>query len=149
MSKKEYQSNTIADDVERTSEEILEDIAKEGDNISQTVEQIGERIKDTFDWREYVKDSPYITMGVAAGLGFFVSGMLRPRPTPNERIIHSIAQEVHEVLGGMRAQAAGAGLLKVTILGIAAKVAAELIRDAASKERAEPAPENDNSQNAV
>ncbi len=148
MSKKEYQNDKDAEDVERTSDEILEDIAKDGENISQTVEQLGECIKDKLDWRERVKNSPYITTGVAVGIGYIASGMLMPHRSSNERIIHSIGREVHEVLGGMRAQAAGAGLIRVTILGIAAKVAAGLIKGAASK-GASAVAQKDDSQNAV
>jgi ElaB/YqjD/DUF883 family membrane-anchored ribosome-binding protein len=32
------------------------------------IDQIGERIKEKIDWREYVKDSPYFAIRVAAGL---------------------------------------------------------------------------------
>ncbi len=135
MSKTEYPDNTEQTEVERTSEEIREDIAKERENISETVDQIGELFKEKLDWRKYVKDSPYLTTGAAAGIGFFASGLLRTRPTANERIIHSIAQEIHEAIGGMRAQAAGAGLIKVTMMGIGAKIAVALIREAAAKKK--------------
>jgi len=148
MSKIDYQPNVRQEDFERSSEDIREDIAKEGENISQTVEQIGERIKDKLDWREYVKQSPYWTLGAAAGLGFFVSRMCRTRTTANERIMHSIAGEIHEALGTLRTQSAGAGLIKVTLVGVAAKVAAGWIKDA-SRQRDTAESGTENRQNAV
>jgi len=120
-------------DRERSSEDIRQDIAKEEENLSQTVEEIGERIKEKLDWRAYVQDSPYLTLGVAAGIGYFVSGMFKKRTTPLERIMGSIAGEIHGSLGGLRTGIDGPGrLIKLTLLGIATKAAAGWIQNAAS-----------------
>ena len=132
MAEREYPSNTKEADVERSTEDIRQDIAKEKENISQTVEQIGERIKEKLDWREYVKDSPYWALGAAAGLGYLASRMFITRTTPMERIMGSIAEEVRDSLGGLLAGAAGSGLIKVTLMGIATKVAANWIKNATS-----------------
>jgi hypothetical protein len=94
-----------------------------------TVDQIGQRIKDKLDWREYVKDSPYLAIGVAAGLGYLAAGMFRRRATPLERFLDSIAGEVRGSLGGL---IAGPGLIKLTLLGIATKAAAGWIKNATS-----------------
>ena len=111
--------NTKEADIERSTEEIRHDIAKEKENISQTVEQIGERLKEKLDWRGYVKDSPYWALGAAVGLGYLASGMFKTRTTPLERIMDSIAEKAGDSLGGMFARAAGPGLIKVTLLGVA------------------------------
>ena len=132
MAEREYPSNIRQADVERSSEDIRQDIAKGEENISQTVEQIGERIKEKLDWREYVKDSPYWALGAAAGLGYLASRMFIRRTTPMERIMGSIAEEVRDSLGGLLAGAAGPGLIKVTLLGIATKAAANWIKNATS-----------------
>ena len=130
MTEREHLSNTKEADVERSTEDIRQDIAKEKENISQTVEQIGERIKEKLDWRGYVKDSPYWALGAAAGLGYLASRMFIRRTTPMERIMRPIAEEVRDSLGGMLAGAAGSGLIKVTLMGIATKAAASLIKNA-------------------
>jgi ElaB/YqjD/DUF883 family membrane-anchored ribosome-binding protein len=132
MTEKEYLSNTKEPDVERSSENIRQDIAKGKENISQTVEQIGGRIKEKLDWRGYVKDSPYWALGAAAGLGYLASRMFSARTTPVERIMHSIAEEVRDSLGGLPAGAAGPGLIKVALIGIATKAAASWIKNATS-----------------
>jgi len=132
MAEREYPSNTREADVERTTEDIRQDIAKGKENISQTVDQIGERVKEKLDWRGYVKDSPYWALGVAAGLGYLASRMFIKRTTPMERIVDSIAEEVRASVGGMLVGAAGSGLIKVTLLGIATKVAAGWIQNATS-----------------
>jgi len=133
MAEREYLTNTREADVERSTEDIRQDIAKGGDNISQTVEQIGERIQEKLDWRGYVKDSPYWALGAAAGLGYLASGMFKKRTSSMERIMGSIAEVGGESLGGVLAGAAGPGLIKVTLLGIAAKAAAGWIKNATSK----------------
>jgi len=123
-------NNTREPDVERSTEDIRRDIAKKEENLSRTVEQIGERIQEKLDWREYVKDSPYWAVGVAAGLGFLASGMFRTRATPMERIMNSMGGEVRDSLDSLRAGANGPGLIKVTLLSIAAKAAASWIKNA-------------------
>lgn len=133
MAEKEHPGATREREVERSSEDIRQDIAKEKENISQTVEQIGERIKEDLDWREYVKDSPYLAMGIAAGLGYVASGMFRTRDTPMERVIRSIAEEVHDSLGSGHGGAVGTvGLIKMALLGIVSQTAAGWIKNATS-----------------
>ena len=132
MTEREHPSNTREADVERSSEDIRQDIAKEKESISQTVEQIGERIKEKMDWRGYVKDSPYWALGAAVGLGYLASRMFIRRTTPMERIMRPIAEEVRDSLGGLLAGAAGSGLIKVTLMGIATKAAANWIKNATS-----------------
>jgi hypothetical protein len=118
--------------VECSSEDIRQDIAREKENVSQTVEQIGERIKEKMDWRGYVKDSPYWAMGAAAGLGYLASGRFKKRTTPMERMMGSIDKKVRDSLVGLLVGAAGPGLIKVTLLGIATKAAAGWIKSAGS-----------------
>ena len=130
MTEREHLSNTKEGDVERSTDDIRQDIAKEKENISQAVEQIGERIKEKLDWRGYVKDSPYWALGAAVGLGYLASRMFIRRTTPMERIMRPIAEEVRDSLGGLLAGAAGSGLIKVTLMGIATKAAASLIKNA-------------------
>lgn len=134
MTARERLNNEKEADVERSSEDIRQDIAKGKEDISHKVDQIGERIKESLDWREYVKDSPYWAMGAAAGLGYLASRVFKTRTTPMERIMGAIAGEVHHALDGLIAGAAGPGLMKVTLLGIATKAAAGWIKNATSKE---------------
>ena len=130
MAEREYLTNTREADVERSTDDIRQDIAKGGDNISQTVEQIGQRIQEKLDWRGYVKDSPYWALGAAAGIGYLASRVFIPRSTRMERIMDSIADEIRDSVGGLLARAAGPGLVKVTLLGIATKAAADWIKSA-------------------
>ena len=130
MTEREHPGNTKERDVARSTEDIRQDIAKEKENISQAVDQIGERIKEKMDWRGYVKDSPYWALGAAVGLGYLASRMFIRRTTPMERIMRPIAEEVRDSLGGMLAGAAGSGIIKVTLMGIATKAAASLIKNA-------------------
>ena len=132
MAAREYLSNTREGSVDRSTEEIRQDIAKKEENISQAVEQIGERIKEKLDWRGYVKDSPYWALGAAAGLGYLASEIFITRTTPMERIMGSIAEEVRDTLGDLRAGAAGPGLIKVALLSIATKAAVSWMKNATS-----------------
>lgn len=116
----------------RSSEDIRQDIAREEENISRTAQQIGERIKEKLDWSEYVKDSPYWALGIAAGIGFLTSKMLQRRTTPMERIMASLAGEVRDSLGGLHVGPSGPNLAQLTLLGIGTKLAAEWLRNASS-----------------
>jgi hypothetical protein len=132
MAKREHPSETREADVERSSEDIRRDIAKGEESISQTVDKIDERIQEKLEWRGYVKDSPYLALGAAAGLGYLASGIFMTRTTPMERIMGSIAEEVRGSLGSLIAGATGPGLIKVALLGIATKAAAGWIKNAIS-----------------
>ena len=117
---------------ERSSQDIREDIANEKEKISRTVDEIGERIKEKTDWREYVKDSPFWAIGAAAGLGYLASRVFITRTTPMERIVTTLADGVHDSLDGLHARAAGPGLIKLTLLTIAAEAAVDWIKNANS-----------------
>jgi hypothetical protein len=71
-------------------------------------------------------------MGAAADLGYLTSRMFRRRVTPVERLMRPFAEEVRNSLGGLLAGAAGSGLIKVTLMGIATKAAASWIKNATS-----------------
>jgi hypothetical protein len=133
MAESQYAKNTEEAVVQRTTEDIRHDIAKGEENISQTVDRIGERLQEKLDWRGYVKDSQYLAVGVAAGLGYLASGLFVKHATPMERLMGSISEEVHDSLAGLRAGAVGFGLVKATLLGIATKAAATWIKNATSK----------------
>lgn len=77
---------------ERSAEEIRQDIADKRESLSKTVDRLGERIHQTLDWREYIGDHPYAALGIAAGLGFLMWGIFRPRPTSRERIMDALAE---------------------------------------------------------
>ena len=127
---------SIKTDGHRNTDAIRQDIAQAEQEMSQTVEELGDRIKEKLEWQEYVKEKPYIALGVAAGLGFLASAMFSKRRTPMERILDSLTDEVRDVAGGMVARTAGPGLVKVTLLGIASKAAVGWLQNAAEKNTA-------------
>jgi hypothetical protein len=116
----------------RSTEDIRQDIAREEENLSRTAQQIGERINEKLDVSGYVKDSPYWALGIAVGIGFVASRVLRTRTTPMERIMNTFAEEVRNSLGGLHGGAARPGLVRVTLLGIGTKLAAGWIGNAIS-----------------
>ena len=129
MDEIERLTNEKEADGERSSEDIRQDIAQGKENIAQTVDQIGEQLKEKLDWREYVKDSPYLAIGAAAGAGYLASRVFSTRTAPLERIMGSMAGQVRESFGDLIVGAAGTDLLKVTLLGFATKAAAGWIKD--------------------
>jgi hypothetical protein len=132
MNEREYPSTTKKARVERSSPEIRQEIATAKENISLPVEEIGKRVHETLDWRGYLKGSPYWALGAAAGLGYLGSRLFVKRTTPMERIMRPIAAGFRESLGGLLAGAAGPGLVKVTLMGIATKAAVTWIKNATS-----------------
>jgi ElaB/YqjD/DUF883 family membrane-anchored ribosome-binding protein len=87
---------------QRSAEEIRQDIAAKRETISETVDKLGDRIQQSLDWREYVNDYPFVALGAAAGLGLLVSGLLKPRPTPRDRIMDALAESVEDVTDRFR-----------------------------------------------
>ena len=135
MDEKESHGKTGVMNGERSSEEIRRNIAREKENISQTVGQIGERIKEKMDWREYVNDSPYLSLGVAVGIGYLASSVFTKRASPLEQIV----EEACESFGGLRPEATRPGLIKLTLIGIVARAAAGWLNDATMTEEASDA----------
>lgn len=85
------------DDISRSAEAIRQDIAAKRETISETVDKLGERIQETLDWREYIAEYPAVAIGVAAGVGFLVSGIFKHRPTPQERIMDAVAEMTEDI----------------------------------------------------
>ncbi len=110
----------------RSSKEIKQDLAATGENFSRTVEQLGEHIEEKLDWRGYMRKSPFWAVGAAAGLGLLAAGMVRRRTTPMERLMATFNSSVRSGLAGI----AGPGLIKITLLGIAARTAANWLNKA-------------------
>jgi ElaB/YqjD/DUF883 family membrane-anchored ribosome-binding protein len=85
------------DDDNRSAEAIRQDIAAKRETISETVDKLGERIHESLDWREYIAEYPVVAIGVAAGVGFLVSGIFKHRPTPQERIMDAFAEMTEDL----------------------------------------------------
>jgi ElaB/YqjD/DUF883 family membrane-anchored ribosome-binding protein len=120
----------VARDTERSSEEIRQNILAKQEDLSESVAEISERIKETLDWREYVGQSPFLALGIAAGLGFLASGMLPRRPTALERITGTIGEEAGHVISGLfRGPAKSA--LKLGLWSVASTMALSLAKRAA------------------
>jgi hypothetical protein len=118
----------------RTADEIRKDIASKRESISEAVGQLGEKIQDTFDWRGYVIRHPYAAVGVAAGAGLVVGGLIRRRQTPLERIKDAIsdatsdaAREFQKSLGRFAARTGAHARAKNTLSGIVTKAVSNFI----------------------
>jgi ElaB/YqjD/DUF883 family membrane-anchored ribosome-binding protein len=107
---------------ERSAHEIRQDIAAKRETISETVDRLGERIHQTLDWREYIAEYPAISLGVAACLGFWISGIFKRNPTPQERIMDAFA-EMTEDLTDRVSGVAGDVIKKKIISGRTVKAA--------------------------
>lgn len=129
---------SLKEDGHRNADKIRQDIAQAEQEMSQTVEQIGDRIKEKLDWQEYIKESPYVALGIAAGLGYLASGMLIKQRSSMDRLLDVVTEEVRGAAGGMLVRTAGPGLLKVTLLGIASKAAVNWIQKAAERNKPTP-----------
>ncbi len=127
-------------DTERTAEEIRQDIAARRESITETVDRLSDRVQQTFDWRTYVSDYPVVALGVAAGLGVLVSGLLKPRNTSTERMKHALADCVEDFTDRFRSQLDDVAARRPTInqtikaaaTGLLVKGAAEFVRNRVS-----------------
>jgi ElaB/YqjD/DUF883 family membrane-anchored ribosome-binding protein len=110
--------------LERSAEEIRHDIAEKRESLSKTVDRLEERIYQTLDWREYISDHPYAALGIAAGLGFLIWGIFRPRPTSRERIMEALAESAESLSDRFRETNSNLPLEKESGLGRAVKATA-------------------------
>ena len=136
MDEKEHRNNSSVTNGERSSDEIRRNIAREKENISQTVGQIGERIKEKMDWREYVHDYPYLSLGAAAGIGYLASSVFTKRASPLEQIMGPLVEEACASFGGLKPETTKPGLIKLTLIGIVARAAAGWLNDLTLTEEA-------------
>jgi len=109
---------------ERSAKEIRHDIADKRESLSKTVDRLDERIHQTLDWREYISDHPYAALGIAAGLGFLIWGIFRPRPTSYERITEALAESAEDLTDRFRETVSNLSLEKESGLGRAVKATA-------------------------
>jgi hypothetical protein len=123
--------------IERSSDEIRSDIAARRESITQTVGQLGEKIHQTFDWKEQVARHPYACVGLAAGVGFFLGGLLH-RKSPKDRIVDAFVDAAEELGDSLRASArrllirtAAPSLFRGTIYGIASKALMQYLQNRA------------------
>ena len=79
-------------DTGQSSEEIRQNIVAQEEKISETVEEVSERLKETLDWRQYIGNYPYLSLGIAAGLGYLTSRLLPEPPTTMEKISGAIGE---------------------------------------------------------
>jgi len=87
---------TPAPEGERSAEEIRQDIAAKRESITETVDRLSDRVQQTFDWHTYVTDYPLVALGAAAGLGYLLSRIFTPKPSPRDRIMEAIADSVDD-----------------------------------------------------
>lgn len=130
------------DMAERSARAIREDIAAKRDSISETVDKLGERIQETFDWREYVSNYPWVALGLAAGVGFMVAGLFKRQPSPRERIMDAIAEVSEDFTDRLRdaigdavpAKKSGpANMLKAALTATISKAAMDFAKNKASE----------------
>ena len=108
---------------DRSTVAIRQDIAAKRESISETVDKLGDRIQETLDWREYVAEYPAVALGLAAGAGFLVAGIVKRRPTPQERIMDAVADLTQDMTDRVGSVMAGV-IQKKLISGRTVKAAA-------------------------
>jgi ElaB/YqjD/DUF883 family membrane-anchored ribosome-binding protein len=89
---------------ERSADDIRQDIAARRESISEAVDRLSDRFQRRLDWRAYVSDYPLAALGVAAGMGFLVARIFKPRPSAGERIKDALAYGIEDFTGRIRNQ---------------------------------------------
>ena len=106
-------------DDDRDAETIRRDIERRRESIARTVDQAGRKIHESLSWREQLREHPYGTLAAAAGAGFALARVLRPRGTATERLAATVASNVEEILRGIarprHGLASGLGAVLMTV----------------------------------
>lgn len=135
MAEREDRGISEGTDTRRSAEKIRQDITSERESFTETVVQIGDRIREKMEWRSYVRHHPYLVLGVAAGLGFFASGIFKRRGTAIQQFVDALSNTV--------AKTGGHGMIKTTLYGIATNLAVNIIKNAASTALTSGSPEGE------
>jgi ElaB/YqjD/DUF883 family membrane-anchored ribosome-binding protein len=99
-------------------DEIRQNIEQTRNEITDTVDQLGEKLKETVDWKSYVSDHPFVAVGGAALVGFFLTRMLiKPRRSPTEELLENLIRTGRDALVPQRKS------LIMTVLTLAGKYA--------------------------
>jgi len=122
---------------ERSAREIRQDIAARRESISDTVDRLSDRFQKTLDWRTYAANYPFVALGIAAGAGYLVARMFKPKPSPKERIMDAVAESIEELRGRLSDQIDflpqnkfGAGkTVKAAITAVVTKAAADYVKN--------------------
>ena len=133
------ESASNSGDSERSADEIRQDIAARRESITEAVDRLSDRFQRTLDWRAYISDYPLVAIGVAAGVGFLVSRIFKPRPSAGERIKDALAYGIADLTGRMRdhlddlaprKQSLGIGrTVKAAATGLITKAVSDYLRD--------------------
>jgi len=99
-----HEAASTPDTTQRSADEIRHDIAARRESISEAVDRLSDRFQRTLDWRAYVSDYPLAAIGVAAGVGFLVGRIFKPRPSAGERIKDALAYGIEDFTGRIRNQ---------------------------------------------
>lgn len=62
--------------------------------VTETIKLDGSSTARPFDWQACIKEHPYLTLGLAAGAGMLLVGLLKPRPTAKKRLIKTLGNNV-------------------------------------------------------
>ncbi len=124
---------------ERSADKIRQDIAARRESISDAVDRLSDRFQRTLDWRAYVSDHPLAAVGAAAGLGFLVARIFRPRPSAGRRVKDALAYGVEELVDRFqhhlkdvvphRSSAGLGAMVKATVTGLVTKAATDYLRN--------------------
>jgi ElaB/YqjD/DUF883 family membrane-anchored ribosome-binding protein len=126
-------SETVGAGRPRTADDIRHDIARNEEHISHAVEEISDRIKEKLDWRGYVQEAPYLSIGAAAAVGLIAAGMLKRKPSAIELFMDSIEGRARRSLGGLVADVTHQpSLLRKTVLSISVAALSTWISTAVS-----------------
>jgi hypothetical protein len=119
----------------RSAEEIRQDIAAKRESIADTVDRLGEKIQGTLDWKGYVMRHPYASLGVAAGAGLLVGGLIWRKQRPLERILDAFSDAADDVAGDIRkslrrfvVKAGAPVMFKNAMTGVLSKAVSSYVR---------------------
>src|SRR5215470_9819134 len=133
------QGQDVISGAERSAEDIRQDIAARRESITETVDRLSDRFQQTFDWKAYVSDYPLAALGVAAGLGFLATRIIKPRPSAGKRIKDALAHGIEDLagrfqdqLGNVAPSRSRSGLgrtVKAALTGLVTKAATDYLQN--------------------
>jgi len=127
--------DTPYDSATRNPEQLRSEIESSKEAITDTIKRIDDHIHRAVNWREQVREHPFVALGAAAVGGVLIAGMFSRKPSPRDRIVDAIAESVEDItdsvrnrIGNQLTRTMTGGLLKTAVTTVVAKKVTEYLK---------------------
>jgi ElaB/YqjD/DUF883 family membrane-anchored ribosome-binding protein len=129
---KEHAMSPGAEISGRNAKEVEQHEAAQSKASPKPIRLESNKSAQSFDWQACVKDHPYLTLGLAAGAGLLLVGLLKPRPSARKNLIKTLgnnfAESSRQLERGIGRLAEKPGQISTSVKAAAATMATRALK---------------------